>query len=116
MTFFFSVPTQDTQSPVRIASHSAAGQPFTDISNRENTQCPLLDSIVSSFTNDEGQTFKKKKQNKTEKNSGMYCADNECILKTEYYESDVLYYKTKTASLCWLFELIFFFKYSSERT
>lgn len=45
---------------IHISSHSAAGQHFPDILSRENTQCPLLDSIISSFTNDEGQTDKKK--------------------------------------------------------
>lgn len=33
---------------------------FTYILDRENTQCPLLDSIIPPFTNDEGQTSKKR--------------------------------------------------------
>lgn len=35
---------------------------LTHISYRGNTHCPLLDSSISSFTNDEGQTSKKKKK------------------------------------------------------
>ena len=57
-----SVPTPNALSPIRISSHFCSRPAFTDIIGRENTQCPLLDSVVSSFTNDEGQTSTKKKK------------------------------------------------------
>lgn len=52
--------TKYTKS-IHVSSPFCSRPAFTDTFSRENTQCPLLDSIISPFTNDEGQTSKKRR-------------------------------------------------------